>query len=209
MPLVEGIPLVCPVADAEPLDLAKTIARYRITLLCSQGAQLQGFLDEPKVHPLMLDSLRRVVALGYREHEELDKQYRLRFGKPVLDAYCASATAPVTSINLPDAMDFGDWKVQLGGKPGAMGMPLPGSSFKVVDPVSLEELPCNSVGLVLMGGVQLTQGVLGDQSNSATLSLDDGLWQPTDQQGRMDADGFLWIEALAEASDADAAAASA
>ncbi|NIB39064.1 MFS transporter [Pseudomaricurvus alkylphenolicus] len=207
MPLVEGIPLVCPVADAEPLDLAKTIARYRITLLCSQGAQLQGFLDEPKVHPLMLDSLRRVVALGYREHEELDKQYRLRFGKPVLDAYCASATAPVTSINLPDAMDFGDWKVQLGGKPGAMGMPLPGSSFKVVDPLSLEELPCNSVGLVLMGGVQLTQGVLGDQSNSATLSLDDGLWQPTDQQGRMDADGFLWIEALAETSDADAASA--
>src|SRR5690606_8565327 len=111
------------------------------------------------------------------------------------EGYGATETTPVAAVNLPDALDTTYWQVQVGGKPGTVGMPLPGSSCKIVDPDTLQELPSGEEGLILIGGCQVMQGYLGDPERTAAAIVElDGLrWYRTGDKGRLDRDGFLTI----------------
>jgi acyl-[acyl-carrier-protein]-phospholipid O-acyltransferase/long-chain-fatty-acid--[acyl-carrier-protein] ligase len=74
-------------------------------------------------------------------------------------------------------------------------MPLPGTSFRIVDPVSLETLPTGEDGLILIGGVQVMKGYLNDPERTAdaVVELDGQRWYKTGDKGHLDADGFLTI----------------
>jgi acyl-[acyl-carrier-protein]-phospholipid O-acyltransferase/long-chain-fatty-acid--[acyl-carrier-protein] ligase len=119
----------------------------------------------------------------------------LKFHKTIYEGYGATETAPVASVNMPDRLDTSYWQVQLGSKPGSVGLPLPGSSCKIVDPDTLLELPTDSEGLILIGGCQVMQGYLADAESTAAAIIElDGLrWYKTGDKGRMDADGFLTV----------------
>ena len=62
MPLIEGMPLVCHADPTDVLKIAKAIANYRVTIMCATSTFLRLYTRNRKVHPLMLDSLRVVVA---------------------------------------------------------------------------------------------------------------------------------------------------
>lgn len=61
--------------------------------------------------------------------------------KHILEGYSATETTPVASVNLPDCLDTQYWDLQIGSKTGSVGMPLPGSSVRIVDPRAFERLP--------------------------------------------------------------------
>ena len=58
----------------------------------------------------------------------------------------------MASVNLPDAMGAHYQQIQYGSKPGSVGMPLPGTSFKIVDPNSFDELPTGEAGMIVING---------------------------------------------------------
>jgi len=101
----------------------------------------------------------------------------------------------VASCNLPDSLSIDDWRVQIGNKPGTVGLPLPGTSFRIVDPESLEPLPPGEDGLILIGGVQVMKGYLEAPvlTADATVELDGQRWYKTGDKGHRDKDGFLTI----------------
>jgi acyl-[acyl-carrier-protein]-phospholipid O-acyltransferase/long-chain-fatty-acid--[acyl-carrier-protein] ligase len=74
-------------------------------------------------------------------------------------------------------------------------MPLPGTCFRIVDPVTLEPLPTGEDGLILIGGVQGMKGYLNDPERTAeaVVELDGQRWYKTGDKGHQDADGFLTI----------------
>jgi acyl-[acyl-carrier-protein]-phospholipid O-acyltransferase/long-chain-fatty-acid--[acyl-carrier-protein] ligase len=74
-------------------------------------------------------------------------------------------------------------------------MPLPGTCFRIVDPVTLESLPTGEDGLILIGGVQVMKGYLNDPERTAdaVVELDGQRWYKTGDKGHQDADGFLTI----------------
>ncbi len=74
-------------------------------------------------------------------------------------------------------------------------MPLPGTGFRIVDPVSLETLPPDEDGLILIGGPQVMKGYLNapTMTAEAIVELDDRHWYKTGDKGRLDPDGFLII----------------
>ena len=74
-------------------------------------------------------------------------------------------------------------------------MPLPGTAFRIVDPVTLEELERNKDGLILIGGAQVMKGYLEDPERTASVIVElDGLrWYKTGDKGHIDEDGFLTI----------------
>jgi len=76
-----------------------------------------------------------------------------------------------------------------------VGLPLPGSQFRIVDPETLTELPVGEAGLVLVGGSQIMKGYLHDpeKTNSVIAELDGKRWYRSGDKGRIDADGFLTI----------------
>ena len=143
----------------------------------------------------MLESLRIVVAGAEKLSPDVRDAFKLKFNKDIYEGYGATETTPVASVNIPDALDVNYWSVQLGNKHGTVGMPLPGTSFRIVDPESLEELATGEDGLILIGGSQVMLGYLGDEekTNEVITMLDDKRWYKTGDKGHLDEDGFLSI----------------
>ena len=82
-----------------------------------------------------------------------------------------------------------------GNKIGTVGLPLPGSSFKIVDPESFESLKTGEEGMILIGGTQIMKGYIGDEAKTKFVIKEmDGIrWYITGDKGRLDEDGFLTI----------------
>ena len=195
LPLVEGIPMVCHPDPTDALGSAKAIARYRATVLFGTSTFLRLYTKNRKVHPLMLAPLRLVVAGAERLAPEVREAFGLKFQKPLYEGYGATETTPVASVNVPDTLDTDDWKIQTASRPGTVGMPLPGTSFRIVDPDTLAALPPGVDGLILIGGVQVMKGYLNDPEKTAAVivELDGQRWYRTGDKGHLDADGFLTI----------------
>lgn len=195
LPLIEGLPLVCHANPTDAPGIAGAIAKHKASLMFSMPSSLQTFVDNPKVHPLMLESLRAVVIGAEKFDEGLRASFAQKFNKPIYEGYGATETAPVASVNLPDAMGDHYQQVQRGSKPGTVGMPLPGTSFKIVDPDSFEELPTREAGMILISGPQVMQGYLNDPQRTAQAlkEIDDQYWYVTGDKGFIDEDGFLTL----------------
>ena len=195
MPLIEGVPMICHADPTDSLGCAKAIAKYRATFMCGTSTFLRLYCSNRRVNPLMLESLRIVVAGAEKLNPAVRKQFKLKFNKEIYEGYGATETTPVASVNLPDRLDTSYWEVQLGSKEGTVGMPLPGSSFKIVDPDSLQELATGEDGLILLGGFQVMRGYLNNPEKTADVivEIDDMRWYKTGDKGHLDKDGFLTI----------------
>ncbi len=195
MPLLEGIPMVCHPDPTDALGTAKAIARHRATVLCSTSTFLRLYTRNKRIHPMMLESLRLVVAGAERLSPDVRETFALKFNKAIYEGYGATETTPVASVNLPDRLDTTYWKVQSGNRPGTVGMPLPGTSFRIVDPDSMQPLPTREDGLIMIGGVQVMKGYLNapGKTAEAIVGLDGQRWFRTGDKGHLDADGFLTI----------------
>jgi len=195
MPLVEGIPVVCHPDPTDAVGVAKAVAEYRGTVLFGTSTFLRLYARNTRVHPLMFETLRLVVAGAEKLSPDVREAFKTRFGKEILEGYGATETTPVASVNLPDRLDTTFWKVQIGSRPGTVGMPLPGTSFRIVDPDTLSELPTGSDGLILIGGTQVMLGYWDDPERTALAiaTIDDTRWYKTGDKGHLDEDGFLTI----------------
>ena len=195
MPLIEGIPIICLLDPANAEKIAKAIARYNATVLITTSTFLDRFNRDENVHPLMLESLRVAVAGAEKLDPEVRKAFRQKFNQDIYEGYGITETSPVVCVNVPDKLDTSDWRVQHGGKAGTVGMPLPGTSFRIVDPDTMQELPTGEDGLILIGGPQVMLGYLNSpgKTDEVITEMDDVRWFKTGDKGHLDQDGFLTI----------------
>ncbi len=195
MPLIEGIPMICHPDPTDAVNVAKAIAKYRATIFCGTSTFLRLYTKNKRVHPLMLESLRIVVAGAEKLNPDVRDSFKLKFNKNIYEGYGATETTPVASVNVPDTLDVNYWHTQLGNKPGTVGMPLPGSSFRIIDPETLENLPTGEDGLILIGGTQVMLGYLKDteKTEEVIAEIDGKRWYKTGDKGHLDEDGFLTI----------------
>jgi acyl-[acyl-carrier-protein]-phospholipid O-acyltransferase / long-chain-fatty-acid--[acyl-carrier-protein] ligase len=195
LPLLEGIPLICHPDPTDVLGTAKAIARYRATLFFSTATFLRLYVRHQRVDPLMLQSLRMVIAGAERLGSAVREAFALKFYLPIYEGYGATETAPVASVNVPNALDIENWKTQSSARVGTVGMPLPGTCFRIVDPATWEELALGADGLIVIGGVQVMRGYLNAPDKTAAVLREcDGIrWYASGDKGHLDADGFLTI----------------
>lgn len=195
MPMVEGMPAICHPDPTDALTIAKAIARYKATIFCGTSTFLRLFIRNRRIHPLMLESLRIVVAGAEKLNPDVRESFKLKFNKEIYEGYGATETTPVASVNIPDRIAPGTWQIQQGSKSGTVGLPLPGGSFRIVDPASLQPLPTGEDGLILFGGAQVMLGYLNDPAKSSEVILerDNKRWYKTGDKGHLDKDGFLTI----------------
>lgn len=195
LPLIEGIPVVCHPDPTDVVSIGKAIARNKVTVMCATATFLRLYSKNKKVQPLMLDSLRIVVAGAEKLSADVREEFHSKFNKVIYEGYGATETTPVASVNIPDQLDINDWHVQLGSKLGSVGLPLPGCSFRIVDPVTMETLAVNQDGLILISGTQVMLGYLNDteKTKSVIVEIDGRRWYKTGDKGHVDEDGFLTI----------------
>lgn len=195
LPLLQGLPVVTHADPTDALGTAHAIARYRATLLFGTSTFLRLYVRSPKVHPLMLDSLRLVVAGAEKLNPEVRSSFQQKFNKTIYEGYGATETTPVASVNLPDVLETTHWHIQLGHRQGSVGLPLPGTSCRIVDPASLNEMPTGEAGMILIGGPQVMTGYFNqpEKTAQAITHMDNMRWYITGDKGYLDADGFLFI----------------
>ncbi|WNO08770.1 acyl-[ACP]--phospholipid O-acyltransferase [Teredinibacter sp. KSP-S5-2] len=195
MPLLEGIPVVCHPDPTDALGLGKLIAKYEATVLFGTSTFYRIYARNTRLHPLMFKSLKFIVSGAERLDPKVRHAFSEKFNKYILEGYGVTETTPVAAVNLPDQMNMRDWRVQKGGKPGTVGMPLPGTSFKIVDPETFEELPAGEDGMILIGGAQVMKGYLNNpEKTESVVKIIDGMrWYVSGDKGNLDEDGYLTI----------------
>jgi acyl-[acyl-carrier-protein]-phospholipid O-acyltransferase/long-chain-fatty-acid--[acyl-carrier-protein] ligase len=152
MPLIEGIPVICHPDPTDAQNIGKGVARFRATIMCATSTFLRIYSRNSKLHPMMLETLRVVVAGAEKLDPKVRDTFEARFRVPIQEGYGCTETTPVAGVNLPDHLVTDGWTVQVGTKQGTVGLALPGSTFRIVDPDTLEELPTGDDGLILIGG---------------------------------------------------------
>ncbi|EAR62242.1 acyl-[ACP]--phospholipid O-acyltransferase [Neptuniibacter caesariensis] len=195
MPLIEGMPVVCHPDPTDAPKIGKGVSRYKATLMCATSTFMRLYAKNKRLHPLMFESLRAVVAGAEKLDPNVREDFEQKFHVQVVEGYGSTETTPVASTNLPDSLDTDWWTIQIGNKPGTVGMALPGSTFRIVDPDSLEELPVGEDGLILIGGTQIMQGYLNNPEKTADVVVEmEGIrWYKSGDKGHLDEDGFLTI----------------
>ena len=73
------------------------------------------------------------------------------------------------------------------------GQPIPGMELKIVDPVTLDEVPTGENGEIWLRTPQLMKGFLGKPEATAEVVRSDG-WFRTGDMGRVDDEGFVFVE---------------
>ncbi|MDO6454843.1 acyl-[ACP]--phospholipid O-acyltransferase [Neptunomonas phycophila] len=195
MPLISGVPMVCQPDPTDAVAVGKGVARYRATLLFGTSTFFRLYSRNKKLLPEMFRSLRITVSGAEKLQPEVREQFELRFKTEIVEGYGCTETTPVAGVNLPDYLDTQWWRLQKGNKAGTIGMALPGSMFRVVDPDTLETLPTGEAGLILIGGTQIMKGYLNNpEKTQDVIVLRDGVrWYKSGDKGWLDEDGFLTI----------------
>ena len=195
LPLIEAIPMVCQPDPTDARAVGRLCAQYKVTMMFATSTFLRIYTRNRKLHPLMFESLRLIVAGAERLSPEVRAAFWKKFGKTVYEGYGTTETSPVTNCNIPDVLLNYDGQVQTGHKIGTVGLPIPGTSIRIVDPETLQELPAGEAGLILIGGPQVMPGYWQDQekTEAALVEMDGIRWYKTGDKGKLDDDGFLTI----------------
>ena len=195
MPLIEGVPVVCHPDPTDAVGVGKAVARYRATVLCATATFLRLYSRNRRLLPIMFESLRLTVAGAEKLPHATRELFENRFHKTLLEGYGCTETTPVASCNIPNHLDTTYWTVQDGNRLGTVGMALPGTTFRIVDPDTMEALPVGEAGLILIGGAQIMKGYLNAPEKTAEVIVElDGIrFYKTGDKGQLDEDGFLTI----------------
>ncbi len=195
MPLCEGIKIVSVADPTDGAEVGKMCARHNVSIIFGTSTFFRLYVRNKKLHPLMLQSVRMVIAGAEKLKNDVKEAFRLKFGLEIYEGYGATETAPVASVNMPNILDPDSLKEFTFNKAGSVGMPLPGTIIKIVDPNSLEELNVGEDGLILIGGGQVMKGYLNDQAKTDDVitEIDGVRYYKTGDKGHIDENGFITI----------------
>jgi acyl-[acyl-carrier-protein]-phospholipid O-acyltransferase / long-chain-fatty-acid--[acyl-carrier-protein] ligase len=187
LPAATGIGVVF---HPNPLDsrvIGALVSKYAVTMLLATPTFLNAYTR--RCEPEQFGSLRFVMAGAEKLPDRISQAFEDRFGLRPLEGYGCTECSPAVTVNTIDfrAASFR----QVGAKRGSIGHPLPGMSVKIIDPETLEPLPVNQPGLLLVRGPNVMQGYLNQPEKTAAV-LRDG-WYNTGDIAMLDEDGFLRV----------------
>lgn len=195
LPLLESIKSVTFADPTDALGIAKIVLKNNVTIMCGTSTFLGIYARNKKLDALMFESLRIVVSGAEKLKNEVRTAFEMKFKKSIFEGYGATETTPVASVNLPNKFDPDYWLLHRANKEGSVGMPLPGTAVRIVDPNTYESLKCGEDGLILIGGHQVMVGYLNNKEKTDEIikEIDSIRWYNTGDKGHLDEDGFLYI----------------
>lgn len=189
-PVIEGINLATYPSPMETKRLAELVALHQVNLLLTTPTFLRGYMR--RVDPAQLASLKLVVTGAEKLPQSLADTFNEKFGIRPLEGYGLTETSPATNVNLPDPEPEHEAVVIPSSRNGSVGQLLSGLAIRMTDPITNEEIPINQNGIIWFKGPNVFHGYLNDPKKSQEV-LHDG-WFRTGDVGRVDDEGFLYIE---------------
>ena len=183
--LLGGTLVLLPRFDLDRLFTA--VDRWKPTMLPGVPPIYKAMSDSPKASSVDLRSIRVCVSGAMKLPLEVQEQFERISGARLVEGYGLTETSPSTHCN----------PITGTRKPGSIGVPLPGTSCKVVDAEDAgREVPPGTPGELAVRGPQVFRGYWG-RDDAATpeggaLFTDDG-YLLTGDIAVMDDDGFFTV----------------
>ncbi|MBK1790371.1 AMP-binding protein [Persicirhabdus sediminis] len=189
-PCIEGINLVTYPSPLETKRLADLIEAHQISLLINTPTFLRGYMR--RVDPEKLKSLKLIATGAEKLPRSLAEKFAEKFGIMPMEGYGLTETSPATNLNIPDMLVDGTGCDIPSNKAGSVGKLLPGIAVKLTNPANDKATPISEQGVIWLKGSNIFQGYLKDAAKTDEV-IKDG-WLNTGDIGRVDDDGFLYIE---------------
>jgi acyl-[acyl-carrier-protein]-phospholipid O-acyltransferase/long-chain-fatty-acid--[acyl-carrier-protein] ligase len=180
-PTLHGLPVV---ATPSPLDHRlniRAISEQSVEILLGTPTFLRGYLKLAEHGEL--DSIRYVIAGAEKSPVSFRKRWEKKINGEYLEGYGLTETSPALSFNLPGG----------GKRCGSVGRLLQGVECRTIDPKSGTATEREQGGILCFRGANIFSGYWGDEEKTREVLDEDG-WFITGDLGRLDTDGFLWIE---------------
>ena len=162
-------------------EVLKRIRKHAPSIFCGVPSMYQALNRYPRVSAGDLSSIRLCISGGAGLPGEVQKRFEELTGGRLVEGYGLSETSPVTHVNPTFGMR----------KNGSIGVPVPGTEARVVDPATRVPLPAGQVGELAIRGPQVMRGYWNRPQETEHV-LKDG-WLYTGDLVRMDEDGFFFI----------------
>jgi fatty-acyl-CoA synthase len=162
---------------------AELIQRHQIGAFTSIPTMLQDFFANPKLPQYDLSSLRRISGGGAAMPAALAQRLG-KMGLPYLEGYGLSETIAPSHLNPPAH-----------AKDQCLGIPIYDTDSRIVDPITLKELPDGEIGEIVTHGPQVMLGYWNkpEGSSKAFIELDGKRFLRTGDLARVDEEGYFFM----------------
>jgi fatty-acyl-CoA synthase len=162
---------------------AECVQRYRVSSWTAVPTMIQDFFANPDIAKYDLSSIRRLSGGGAAMPAAV-AQRLLDMGVTYYEGYGLSETMAATHINPVER-----------AKQQCLGIPIYDVDSRVVDPVTLQELPAGEVGEIVTHGPQVFSGYWNkpEDSAAALVDIDGKRFLRTGDLGRVDEDGYFFM----------------
>ncbi|HMK85091.1 MAG TPA: long-chain fatty acid--CoA ligase [Steroidobacteraceae bacterium] len=162
---------------------AQCVQRYRIRSFSAIPTMVQDFLSNPSLSRYDLSSLRHLSGGGAAMPAAVAQRLE-EMGVPYLEGYGLSETMAATHKNPPQRP-----------KKQCLGIPIHDVDSRVIDPVTLRELPPGDVGEIVTHGPQVFLGYWKRpaETQAVFVEIDGKRFLRTGDLGRIDEDGYFFM----------------
>ena len=182
-PIYQGMSLVImPRWDRELAG--RLISRHKVTHWTCIPTMIIDLFGSPNYQSFDLTSLVYLSGGGAAMPQAVAERLRAEFGLTFAEGYGLTETAAPTHANPPERA-----KLQ------CLGIPIFGVDSRVVDPVSLEEMPVGEVGEIISHGPMVFKGYWRqpEATAAAFVEIEGKRFFRTGDLGRMDDEGYFFI----------------
>ena len=160
------------------------MARSKVTVWQVISTMMIDFLSNPRLAEHDLSSLQGIRGGGAAMPAAIVAKLKALTGLDYVEGYGMSETLAATHINPPHRP-----------KPQCLGIPVFDVDARVVDPVTLTELPDGEVGEIVFHAPQVMQGYWGqpEATESAFFTLDGKRFLRSGDLARIDEDGYFFM----------------
>ena len=159
----------------------KEISKFKFNLLTGVNTMFAGLLNTSGFRDVDFSALRVVVGGGMAVQPAVAREWHEVTGKPIVQGYGLTETSPAAVCNTIE-----------GEFTGSIGLPIPSTEAMIAGDDG-NELPVGDIGEICLKGPQVMEGYWQRPSETAEVMLPGG-WLRTGDIGRMDENGFIYIE---------------
>ena len=178
-PITGGPRVVTYPSPLDPHALGEVISKHGVELLVTTPTFLRALMR--RAGKERLGGLRMVVTGAEKLPASLREEFAEKIGVKVYEGYGMTEASPVVAVNLPAAE-----------RAGSVGKPVLEMEVRTVDEISRQVLSKGEAGILEFRGPNIFPGYLGRPDLTEKV-LQDG-WYHSADYGRVDKDGFLFIE---------------
>jgi len=163
---------------------AELMQRHGVTSWQAIATMVVDFLAHPRIGEYDLSALNGIRGGGAAMPEAVAAKLKALTGLDYVEGYGMSETMAATHINPPHRP-----------KPQCLGIPVFGVDARILDPVTLKEVPTGETGEIVVNAPQVMQGYWRNDkaTTDAFIEVDGKRFLRTGDLARVDEDGYFFM----------------